>query len=255
MVRDGAAFGELSAALVSAGFEYGGLLFNYPKAAMPDGVEGTYDFTSVGPTDLIVITTRPPMEKGETPRIKRLFRSHSELEDAVFKEFEKVFEACSRSYVKMRRDYIDLGDGMLAEMEFRQHTTGQLTKSKRETYQRMKAVVEPPIRGIGFLLQVPHLERFECGLLVSFGMGGLETLIWNRIIRTRHPQWLQTHHFVMAEMDLTNVPFYAVAPKRGRNKVATQKSTPSHVALPSDLHFVDSVPVSVLGEMTLASMK
>ena len=43
-------------------------------------------------------------------------------------------------------------------------------------------------------------------LLASFGMGCRETLIWNRIVRTRFPDWVNRPAFIVAEMNLARIP-------------------------------------------------
>ena len=43
-------------------------------------------------------------------------------------------------------------------------------------------------------------------MLASFGMGGRETLIWKRIIRTRFPEWVSRNAFIVAEMNLNTIP-------------------------------------------------
>ena len=64
-----------------------------------------------------------------------------------------------------------------------------------------------PTSALGFLfLRTNAIPEYGCGLLASFGMGGQETLIWNRIVRTRFPEWVNRPAFIVAEMDLTAIP-------------------------------------------------
>jgi hypothetical protein len=59
---------------------------------------------------------------------------------------------------------------------------------------------------VAFLVRGTHLPGVDatpavpCGFLASFGMDGYSTLIWNRIVRLQHPEWLTTPGFVMAEL-------------------------------------------------------
>lgn len=59
---------------------------------------------------------------------------------------------------------------------------------------------------VTFLVRVNGLAGVDdtpgvpCGFLASFGMDGYSTLIWNRVVRLQHPQWLTTPGFVMAEL-------------------------------------------------------
>ena len=59
---------------------------------------------------------------------------------------------------------------------------------------------------IAFLLRTKSIPEYGCDLLVSFGMGGWETLIWNRIVRKQFPQWLTHPVFVVAELDMSKIP-------------------------------------------------
>jgi len=62
-------------------------------------------------------------------------------------------------------------------------------------------------------------------MLASFGMGGRETLIWKRIIRTRFPEWVNRCAFIVAEMNLNTIP-----------------------ANPMTLEFVDQIKTDILLE-------
>ncbi len=42
--------------------------------------------------------------------------------------------------------------------------------------------------------------------LACFGMGGWETLIWNRIVRTRYSDWVSRPRFVVGQFDLKGLP-------------------------------------------------
>ena len=69
------------------------------------------------------------------------------------------------------------------------------------------------------------IPEYGCGLVVSFGMGGWETLIWNRIVRTRYPEWINRPCFVVGEFDMNGLP-----------------------AGPATLKFVDQIKVDILLE-------
>jgi len=59
---------------------------------------------------------------------------------------------------------------------------------------------------VAFLVRVDSLPGVEdtpglpCGLLACFGMDGYSTLIWNRVVRLRYPQFLAQPGFLMAEL-------------------------------------------------------
>ena len=56
-------------------------------------------------------------------------------------------------------------------------------------------------------------------------MGGWETLIWNRIVRMRYPEWVNTPSFVVSQFDMKGLP-----------------------ARPHTLDFVDKIKVEILLE-------
>src|SRR5581483_5380855 len=93
--RDGAAFAELSALLHKKGNEYGSLIFNAPYI---DGEKkhGKEDFEFLGKDSTVVLTTRPPLDDKDEGNRRRLPRSHTHLEDAVFEECREFLEKCSR---------------------------------------------------------------------------------------------------------------------------------------------------------------
>jgi hypothetical protein len=78
---------------------------------------------------------------------------------------------------------------------------------------------------IGFFLRTPSIPVYGCGLLACFGMGGWETLIWNRIVRTRYAEWVNTPLFVVGQFDMKGLP-----------------------ARPHTLDFVDKIKVELLLE-------
>lgn len=72
-------------------------------------------------------------------------------------------------------------------------------------------------------MHLPSIRRYGCRFIASFGISGNDTLAWSRIVATRYPEWLENPCFVVAEMNMTNVP------KR-----------------PVTLHYVDDITVDIL---------
>lgn len=222
-IRDGAAFTEITAPLSNLGCEYGEILFNPPFDHKKDKKLGPEHFRFIKPTDLIVLTTRPPLTDPEHGDKKYLHRSYTHLEDQVFAEVTKYIEVCARSHVKLSPA---VGDGFdKADLEFYQHKGARL-----KSFKGLKEFKDkPPPRGsalaFGFFLRTPSIPVYGCGLLACFGMGGSETLIWNRIVRSRYPQWVHQPCFVIGQFDLKGLP-----------------------AQPHTLTFVDDLKVEILLE-------
>ena len=78
-IRDGAAFSELSAPLAKLGYEYGNILFNSPFDPKKDKKLGPEHFKFISTDDLIVITTRPPLDDEAHGDKKYLARSFTHL--------------------------------------------------------------------------------------------------------------------------------------------------------------------------------
>jgi len=203
-IRDGAAFSELSAPLTKLGYEYGNVLFNSPFDPKKDKKLGHEHFKFITPNDLVVLTTRPPLDDKNHGDKKYLAQSHTHLEDQVFIEFRKYFEVCARSHVKLTSAVGTNVDK--AHLEFYQHHSARLKSFMRLGEFRGKKTPEDSEIAIGYFLRTSSIPVYGCGLVACFGMGGWETLIWNRIVRTRYPEWLNAPLFVMAQFDMKGLP-------------------------------------------------
>ncbi|MCI0535223.1 MAG: hypothetical protein L0Z50_08345 [Verrucomicrobiales bacterium] len=222
-IRDGAAFSELTAPLAKLGYEYGHIIYN-PPFNPKKGVElGKEHFTFIKPEDLVILTTRPPLDDPKHGDKKLVLQSRTHLEKQVFAECRKYLGVCARSHVELTQA---VGANFeKAELVFHQHKSARLKYYKRlDEFKPVFASKKSDI-AIGFFFRTKSIAEYGCGLLASFGMGGRETLIWNRIVRTRFPEWVNHCAFVMAEMNLTHIP---------KNPVT--------------LHFADQVKVKVLLE-------
>src|SRR5712664_2378382 len=87
--RDGAAFSEITAPLGKLGYEFGNILFNSPSASNRDNDFGHEHFNFIKPNDLIVLTTRPPLDDQRHGDKKHLLESCTHLEEQVFAESRK----------------------------------------------------------------------------------------------------------------------------------------------------------------------
>jgi hypothetical protein len=203
-IRDGAAFSELSAPLAKLGYEYGNILFNSPFDPKKDKKLGPEHFKFIKPNDLIVLTTRPPLDDRKHGDKKHLDESYTHLEEQVFAEFRKYLAICARSHVQIAPAVGAKFEK--ADLIFYQHKSARLKSFKRLDEFRNKKTPEDSENAIGFFLRTPSIPVYGCGLLACFGMGGWETLIWNRIVRTRFPEWVRRPLFVVGQFDLKGLP-------------------------------------------------
>jgi hypothetical protein len=212
-LRDGDAFAEIAAVLLKDGYDYDGLLFNFsspdPDVSSPD----------LGASDLVVLTTRPPHRHNE--RIARkdtVIASGEKLEQSLLDAVDRHFRTHSRTLVKLRREMAEkLIKRDRGEIEFGQYRRTRLNESHKEShsarydryrdpYSESQTWIKPTSETLtaAFLL-CTNLWDGGPLFLNAFGMDGPTTLIWCYLLRTRFPEFLKPHRFVMAEM--TTEPF------------------------------------------------
>ena len=220
-IRDGAAFSEVTAPLTKLGYEYGHIIFNPPFDPRKNADLGKEHFHFIKSDDLIVLTTRPPLDDPRHGDKKLVRQSGTHLEKQIFEECRKFLAICARSHVQLTKTVG--GNIKRADLVFHQHKSARLKNYKGLDEFRFNNVSKKSDIAIGFFLRTKSMPEYGCGLLASFGMGGRETLIWNRIVRTQFPDWVDRCAFIVAEMNLTRTP-----------------------TAPATLDFVDRVKVNVL---------
>jgi hypothetical protein len=94
-MRDGGAFGMVSNVLGSLAYEPGPILFNFP------GQKAESDVDWIGPADLILLTTRPPLNDREERHKKPVDPSGTALESRLFSCLKQFLVYCSRSRIEV----------------------------------------------------------------------------------------------------------------------------------------------------------
>jgi hypothetical protein len=222
-IRDGAAFGELTAPLAKLGYEYGEMLWNPPYRRRKSRKMGRDNYEFIKPRDVVVLTTRPPLNDHTHGDKKKMLRSCTHLEDQIFRACRKFFRVCARSHVEIKKKIC--GESEKGHLEFHMYKGARLKYFRRVDFHKLTRPPKGSHRAICFFLHVKKIPEYGCGLVVSFGMGGWETLIWNRLVRTRHPEWLKRPCFAMGEFDMNGLP-----------------------ERPATLKFVDKIKVDILLE-------
>ncbi|MCG3148916.1 MAG: hypothetical protein PCFJNLEI_02368 [Verrucomicrobiae bacterium] len=203
-IRDGAAFSELTAPLVELGFRYGQLIYNPPFHPEKRPRLGAEFFRFIKPNDLIVLATRPPIDDLTHGDKKRMLKSCTHLEEKIFTECKNYLAICARSHIQLSESVAANFDR--ADLDFQQHKGARLRSYRPLTGNKRTRIPKGTDLSIGFFLHTKSIPEYGCGLVVSFGMGGWETLVWNRMIRTRFSDWLRKPIFVVAEMAIGNFP-------------------------------------------------
>lgn len=195
--RDVTATLEFSYALTPLGFEYGGVLLNFPP---PPGAENGPLLpveTNALPGDLILTTSRPPLHvEEEEDVIKRMRRADTDLERAIVAAWLPHFRLLTRGNASLANDHRsalppDYADRRHIEFYLRQGAGYK--QLSREQYRG-----EP--RTAAFLLRVRELWPGGPGHVGGFGMDGSTSLIWAYLLRTRHADLLREDGFVMVEL-------------------------------------------------------
>lgn len=184
-VRDGAAFAEIAGLLSSFGMEYGGLILNLP----PDeqGRPITREDPCMRPDDLLVLTTRPPLDDENEGDKKTISRSNSALEDRVMLALRPLFRSCARSRIALSVEVLERFDSRVgvppAILHFRQTKWAWCYEAKHYKGPKESFRKTAP-RTFAFMVGLAA-QRGNPRILATFGMGGTETLLWTRWLRTK----------------------------------------------------------------------
>ena len=224
-LRDAPAAHFICQALAEGGYEFAGPIFNYPSDG-PDLIP--VDDSFLRETDLIVLTTRPPMDDRSVGDKKFIPRSFTTLEDKLFKgPLRERFGRCARSEVLLTDATADVS-GEIAKRQsimFRQnggamyHSYGSPVTGEWQRFKRRH-----PLTAV-FLLYAEHAWPGGPGLVAAFGVGGMETLVWCYRLAKDFRRLLCTTPFAMAEMCTGALP-----------------------ERPVSMDFADSWEINVLGE-------
>jgi hypothetical protein len=173
---------------------------------------GAEHFTFLKPNeDVLIMTTRPPLDDERQQDRKRVRRSYTDLEEAIFSSLRQCFAVCARSHVKLSEQmakHLKDADKQMADMAFHHNKDARLHSYKALGALRPVRVSEDKHVTVAFFVHLPATERYGCKLIASFGLGGIETLIWNKVVRIHkdRDRWLTRPVFVVAELDLKHVP-------------------------------------------------
>ncbi len=218
--RDAMAAYELTAHLSNhKGYHLGTSIQLYPSEQ-----RDLTAFPAFRPNDIILLTTRPPLDdrmkvddgKAFPPKRKCYQRSGCELEDCIFRELGDYISYCNRKRLELTDKAFKLlkvqqgrhEPDMWKDLEFYEYCVTSIAEAGVLVHHMGKDSIKPdrkqPPYTVGFFLYLPCIRKVGCSLIVSFGMNGDATLMWNRIIRTRYSQWLEKPvggpRFVMAQV-------------------------------------------------------
>jgi hypothetical protein len=178
--RDGTTLCELFTIIANAGYEFGDTILNlwFEKTAPVPSLDNKADVRN---SDLIVATTRCPLNDHESKKSKRIRPSDTPREHDVFHTLKTCFlERCSRTEIGLQEQLRNalqsqnLGTGLY---------NFTITRG---------SFLDPRQLAIGFCFYAPYLLRAGepeyrgPKFLLCFGMAGTENLIWARALRKSH---------------------------------------------------------------------
>src|SRR6185503_1494529 len=101
-LRDGDAAAFLIEALIERGYRNAGPIVNYPASGP---AVTPFDDRFLRESDLILLTTRPPMEDSEIGNKKSIPRSRTTLEEKLFEgPLRERFKTCARSEIVLKNE-------------------------------------------------------------------------------------------------------------------------------------------------------
>lgn len=181
------------------GFDFAGPLWNPPADEQYIGGSRGAGMP-VGDGDIVLLTTRPPMDDLEQGDRSCIRPSNTPLERIVFNTVRRHLRRCARSNVIVETYYAAKfpAIGLLQHLWLRQ-THGAAIQRFRSLNGEWQTPEPHRPRSVAFLL----CERLWDGgprLVASFGFSGPETLLWNYFVATHHPDLIESDTFVMAEI-------------------------------------------------------
>lgn len=202
--RDGFSRLDLHVMLAQLGHEPGEVRFNYPGSGGDGGVD------DLDEDDLIVITTRLPLDDEEGEERRPVLRSGSKLEEMIFAEMRRYF-------TELRRSQIVLTEPLAACLQepYGDRACIDVRTLGGANYMAVKPLGRgpykpPPAPNLtpAFFIRTPPIKKGGPCLLIAFGMSGTETLVWIRLLRDRYARLVQSQSpvFVMAELTIGDVP-------------------------------------------------
>jgi hypothetical protein len=194
-LRDGDAFAELLAALTSLGHEYGGLIINHPTIPSSGADDSLRHVQHLDEHDLLVLTTRPPLNDSPSKDPKHVKSSHTKLEGKLFAAIRDYVVLSTRDQIQLHPDeavclkkrfenradteFFVKGHARLGRFEASYKGSGAGDK----TY----AGYEPNITTAGYLVYTSPVQlpgrKTGPRLLASFGMSGTISLVFAHFLR------------------------------------------------------------------------
>jgi hypothetical protein len=210
LLRDGDSALFLADALRHRGYRYAGIAFNYPHPEQPPKslIDVTALEQTLTPSDLLVLTTRPPLDDHHEGARKSLFRSYTTLEHKVFAALAPQLEYCSRRQVRLASAVVQKFPRVATyeNAVFAEKHGALVVKFLPRGAKRWRRPDEGHAMTLGYACHVRSAWPGGPSLLAAFGLGGSETLIWNYHFAKMLAGPLWDASFVMATLAAKAIP-------------------------------------------------
>ena len=208
ITRDAEAALALQPALCARGFHFAGPIFNYPATLQHPKTPFVFDDSFFEPGDLLVLTTRPPLDDLIDGVRGGIQRSYTTLEVTVLALLRRHFAHCSRVRVRVAERHILASDeiAQMANIQFRQNGGAAIDAVLPYKSSRWQHSRGAPRKTAAYLIYEAQAWPNGPALLASFGMSGTDTLAWNTLLATRYQHLIATTPFVLAEITAPKRP-------------------------------------------------
>lgn len=213
-LRDGATFSEISVILQNEGFTYGSTIFNWPLQENRKPGK-SIDTSFLKSNDLIVLTTRPPLDDANAQNKKQIKKSDTQLERDIFENLRQFLKVCDREHVILTKQWADKLSPKFsdrAEIIFKQNGGADILGSKAYHDTRMLKKGKSKNKTMFYIINIPQLWDNGPGLFCSFGMRGQEALIGSYLLRTQYWDALNfsfdNPRMAMLEITLGKIPLF-----------------------------------------------
>jgi hypothetical protein len=200
LLRDADAAAFLHAPLAHLGFVYAEPIINYPcaRADARDGVPFDDSFLRAG--DLLVLTTRPPLDDEKDGVKCHVKRSYTTLEEKVFERLRPHLTRCSRRQVIVSDALAHQfpGAAKFFNVDFKQSHGAPIRKFQSLDSQAWQRPPPGSKQSLAYLIYEEHVWPGGPALLASFGLCGSDTLMWNCLLARRFSQLICSTPFAMA---------------------------------------------------------
>lgn len=212
-LRDGDAALFLAERLAELGFNYAGVILNHPHFGPPpaEAIQNSIEVEQLklGPHDLLLLSTRPPIDDWDDGVPRPVQASCTVLERRIFTKLKEHLQHCSRQEVKVAdrraQEWFEVSEKhhVLFDQNRRGAELGaSIKKSKPFDHRRWEIPQAGAEQTLAYMIYEPHAWENGPGILNVFGLGGTETLAWAYLLSTRPNlrRLIGTESFVMAEL-------------------------------------------------------